>query len=544
MSLGEAWRRLRSAGYGTALYRARLKGRTPETLLFLPRDPWPGNVERANELFRGQFRFRGREARAPNQPPWRLRPDDSAWTRHLHRFDWLRHFATAGGPTAQAHARRLVRSWIDLCGDYDPLAWAPELTGRRLANWLGQAAFLADGADASFDHAFRESLAMQWRHLSRAAQDAADGRSLLDATLGLVWGALVLPGEEAWRRRAGERLGALLDRQVLADGGYISRSPSDQLGVLRDLIALRDIYGQGGQEPPAGLPGTIQRMAGVLRALRHGDGALGLFNGGYEEGPEEVRDTLQAAGRGGKGVLAGGESRFHQLTAGNASLLVDAGSPPAGAAGFHAHAGTASFEFCVGRQRIITNCGSGVDRSPEWLAAMRHTAAHSTVVIDDADSAELLADGGFGRRPEKLRCRRHEDDGGSVWIDFSHDGYARSQNLVHHRRLFLEGGGDLRGEDALRPVKDGDGRHAGKPFVVRFHLHPDVHASLVHGGAAVLLKLNAGRGWRFRVQGGQFGLEESVYLGRQGQIRRSQQIVVSGTVGNDGSTVKWAFRQT
>ena len=38
-------------------------------------------------------------------------------------------------------------------------------------------------------------------------------------------------------------------------------------------------------------------------------------------------------------------------------------------------------------------------------------------------------------------------------------------------------------------------------------------------------------------------LEPSIYLGRSGEIRRSQQIVLTGPCGPRGTTVKWSLRR-
>ena len=76
-------------------------------------------------------------------------------------------------------------------------------------------------------------------------------------------------------------------------------------------------------------------------------------------------------------------------------------------------------------------------------------------------------------------------------------------------------------------------------FALRFHLHPSVQASLQGEGEAVLLRLPSGQSWRFRAEGGEMALEESVYMGGS-EPRRTEQIVLSG----DESTpqqVKWAL---
>ena len=87
-------------------------------------------------------------------------------------------------------------------------------------------------------------------------------------------------------------------------------------------------------------------------------------------------------------------------------------------------------------------------------------------------------------------------------------------------------------------------RAGGRGYALRFHLHPDVQASPIHGGGSLLLKLPGGQGWRFRCSDGEPQLADSVYLGRAGEMRRAHQIVLGGIVPDDGrQEVKWAFRK-
>lgn len=544
--------RLKQAAFRTSLYRYTLSRRRLDHLLFTPALPWPGDPQRANEIFQGRYRFAGREARAPNQPPWRLRADDTEWQRALHRCDWLADFAAVGGETAGAHARKLMRSWIDLCDEIDPPGWAPEVLGRRLFNAFGQAGFLFRGAEADYRHAVLDSLGRQWRHLGRVADDAPAGDGLLDACLGLVMGGLVIPDEEIRLEDALKRLQSVLGELVLADGGHVSRSPERQMTVMRDLHGLQCAIEQSGRGIPAWLADTLAGMAGVLAMLRHGDGGLALFNGATQGPDGAVAETLERLGHGKAKPPAGApESGFERLQGKRAMLLVDVGTPPAGAVGALAHAGTASFEFSAGKHRIVTNCGGGRERSGGWAVAARGTAAQSTLVLDGRNSAEVLEAGGFGRRPRRVEVERRQDEAGSIWLEILHDGYAAGLGRLHRRRLYFgDDGHDLRGEDSIEPVVQAGGGARGPglesggelPFAVRFHLHPDVQASPVQGGNAVLLKVG-NQGWRFRASGAEVQVEESIYLGRAGESRRTDQIVLNGIAGPEEKAVKWAFRK-
>ncbi len=544
--MNDSWARLKNAGYRTRLYRRTLERRQIEQLAFLPHDPWPGDAKVADELFQGRYRFVGREASAPNQPPWRLRPDDAEWLAELHGFSWLRHFEASGGETALAYARRLVRSWIDLCGDIDPLTWSPGVLGQRLVAWLDHGNFLLQGADEEFTTAYMASLAAQWQHLQRTCGDAPSGAEELLALLGLVYGALALPDEDNAVRKGLQQLDGLIARQTMADGGYNSRAPSDLMAVLRHLIGLREALGDSGRTVPDWLQVKISRMALMLRGMRHGDGGLALFNGGIEESRDVVDITLSQARVKGRAVLNATQSGFQRLAAGGVVLLADTGAPPAGEWGRQAHAGGTAFELSVGRQRLVVNCGSGRRRSAEWREAARSTAAHSTLHLDNANAWPITDTGDFGPEPARLQCRRHEDDQGNAWLELHHNAYRPRFGVTHRRRLYLDASGeDIRGEDRLDVggLAGASSEVAGRAVAVRFHLHPDVRASAVQGGSAILLRLKGGKGWRFRASGAEIAMEDTVYLGQDGPIRRSQQIVLSTTTSADGNVIKWAFRQ-
>jgi uncharacterized heparinase superfamily protein len=227
------------------------------------------------------------------------------------------------------------------------------------------------------------------------------------------------------------------------------------------------------------------------------------------------------------------DSSFERLLANRTLAIVDSGAPaPAGYDG-HAHAGTLSFEMSVGRERLIVNCGAHRGRG-DWWQAQRSTAAHSTLVVDDTNSSVFSPGSGLVRGPRTVTCRRDESEG-NAWLDMSHDGYLPTFDLIHRRRLFLAAGGDdLRGEDRLI----GSGK---RPFAIRFHLHPDVTASLAQNGQAALLRLPSGAGWRLRATGAPVSLSDGVYLGRRGEIRKTLQVVVSGEKGDGEAVVKWAI---
>ncbi len=525
---------LKTAYFGSALYRLTLGGRVPDSLDFDPADPYPGEALRGDALFQGRFSFAGYDIVAPNRPLWEPVGAPPPWIEEMHAFGWLRHFRANGGETARRHARALVGDWISHYGTWHPVMWRPDILGYRIASWLQNAAFLLNGGDESFRTMFFDCLARQARHLGRTGVENVAGARRIAALKGMLYACVCLPRGEKRLDAVLKRLDTELRRQILADGGHVERSPAVQAMVLADLAETRKLLLDANRLPSEALISAIDRMAPMLRTFRHGDGGLALFNGATEMSAESVEQVLTLADARGRALSGAPHSGFQRLSAGRTLVLVDAGVPPT--LGDVAHAGTLSFEMSAGRQRLVVNCGAMPGGDAQWRRALAGTPAHSTLTIGDTDSAVFAEGGGALRRPGEVQCARNESEG-DVWIDARHDGYLASHGAIHRRRLYLAAGGDdLRGEDSLISPE----RYR---VTIRFHLHPDVQASQVRDGSTILLRPPGGMGWRFRTAGAEVTLTESVYFGAAGQRRRSEQILLTAEAGGDLPPLKWAFRK-
>jgi uncharacterized heparinase superfamily protein len=295
---------------------------------------------------------------------------------------------------------------------------------------------------------------------------------------------------------------------------------------------------------------------------------LALFNDSGEGEAWLVDMALTRADAPGKPLGSAPHSGFERVTGNRTLLIADMGAPPPAGARDHAFAGTLSLEMSVGKERLVVNCGGGLGLGAAWRQGLRATAAHSTLTLADTNSTEIFEAPGagseIGKHPTEVTRHISRADG-AVWLTGRHNGYERGFGLIHERRLWLAANGEeLRGEDSLLPRgmaslarmdRDLEDRkpaiwrwRRGRPkvFHLRFHLHPGVSASLVQDGAAVLLRLPSGGGWRFRTDGGNIALEESVYLG-SGEVKRSNQIVVSGGVTAEGprpgAVVRWSLQR-
>jgi uncharacterized heparinase superfamily protein len=552
-AIGLAARRSASAALDllcrTPPYRWSLRGKLPDPAVIAALDPRPGRVAIANQLFTGVWHFAGASLRTGGSSPWRATPPSEAFAEELHGFGWLRHFRAAPGETSQALGRALVTGWLERFGAYHPIAWRPEVTARRIQAWLSNGKVIWDGADVIWRCAVTQHIAEQARHLARTAALAPEGAPRIATAVGLALSGLCLSEGGARAQLGLQRLAEELDRQLLPDGGHVSRNPATLVQIFADLVALQGTIESTRQPIPEFLRRALDRVAPMIRMLRHGDGRLALFNG-TDEGAEGFIDgLLSRSGQAGAALAHARHSSYHRLEAGKTVLLVDTGAVPRGAMSADIHGGTLAFEMSVGAHRVVVNCGPAAGRGVEWRRAARATAAHSTLSLDDRSTILIAEEGLLAGRvmngPRQVKSAAGDSEQGR-WLWTTHDAYVEDFQLLHERRLFLDGQGrDLRGEDRLVPDPRLPPPETQASFAIRFHLHPEVRASLARDGRSVLILLPNGDGWRFRVSGGSVALEDSIYFGRGDLLRKSEQIVVSGKT-NPGAEpqalVKWAFQ--
>jgi uncharacterized heparinase superfamily protein len=533
--------RLADAWHGSFLYGATIGGRAPARLARLAPAPLPGSAERGQVIVAGRLVCAGR-ALKPERPDWTAPDLSQAAAIELNSFEWLDDLAALGSELAQARARALVEDWILAHRGWKKLAWDAEPTGRRLCAWLGHAPFLSRGEGDALGPMLLDSAARQARHLSRVALDAPAGLARIMALKGLIYAHASGLLAQSKLPALAANLAREAARDLLDDGFHAARGPSAQLRALACLVDARTALEAAGARSPETLHRAIEKLAPATRFFRHGDGGFALFNDSTEEDAAAIDAVLARAQWPDPPPPRATSAGFDRMAAERVTLIVDTGVPVSGVYAGGAHAGTLAFEMSIGRERLIVNCGAGPRDDSDWSLALRATAAHSTLCAEDADSSPV-APGGLLSRPSVVETSREEADG-NIWLDASHDGYVGRLGFVHRRRLFLAGDGlDLRGEDSLLPV---EGRAPALPetrFDIRFHLHPDVQASVIQNGAAALLRLDSGQAWRLQVAGARLDLGESVYFGRKGSARRAEQVVASAVSGPAGATVKWAFKR-
>ncbi|MBS1063553.1 heparinase II/III family protein [Gluconobacter wancherniae] len=485
----------------------------PERPAHTYRDPWAGDAEQGARLIAGYFLFDGKEYRLP-RGDWESGPWPETVREWLHGFTWLRDLRTLGSDDARLTARALVAEWINH-PPTDPLVRDACVTGSRLAAWLGNHEFCTASADTRFQRRLMDRVLVEGRTVAALLPLPAQGWRNLTALRGLLAAAMAAPEYSGFMARYLRYLQPELQRLLLADGVGAERSPEAQFQIVRELAEMSGMFRTTFSDVPPVINSALDKACPVLRALRHGDGGLAIFNGASERRSSDIEAVLAQGERQRVIVPVMPLGRFTRLSLGRSMLIVDSGPPAAAGYDRTAHAGTLSFEFSHHRHRLFVNCGSAL--SGGWNAALRGSPAHTLLVADGKSSSDFGADGSVTRRPAHVTCE-HQTNGEAHWLDLSHDGYHAPLGTKWSRRLYFGADGeDLRGQEVIEGERE-------VSFALRFHVHPAVQVT--QDDEDVILRVD-GMIWRFRQEGGVMNVESSVYLAR-GRLEKTKQIVVTG----------------
>jgi uncharacterized heparinase superfamily protein len=534
---------------GLSIARLPFLPGAPDRLVIAPQDLRTTDATRASEIYSGRFAFGGKVVICDARSPFEVAPPSDDWAVALHSFGWLRHLRSADSGITRANARALVDEWITVQRGNDPIAWRADVIARRIISWISQSPLVLDDSDVRFYRRFMRSLTRQVRRLRHAATDPRDGVPRAQVAIALCYAAFCMQNQGRHVRTATKRLNDELQRQILPDGGHISRNAGALLELLIDLLPLRTVFTARNTPPPPALLNAIDRMMPMLRFHRHGDGNFALFNGMGPTRSDLLSTILAYDDARGTPVSNAAHSGYQRLEANGTLVLMDTGRPPPLTASQEAHAGCLAFEFSSKLNRIVVNCGLPATGGETWRQVVRGTAAHSTVTFNDVSSCRFVESGAIKRMlqgvpivsgPRNVEVTRADQDGALV-LRTSHDGYADSFNVIHQRALMLSAEGNrLDGEDLFTPVK-GDSLPAGKDgFAIRFHLHPSIKASRLTDSHGAMLMLPNKEVWTFSAYEDRIELEESVHLAGPDGPRRTVQVVVYGRA-RKVARVQWAF---
>ena len=522
------------------------QSRQPLKLVAVPRDHVQGERARGDALLAGRFTV-GSETLSLKDLDFGRVGASGALPEQLQGFSWLRDLAAAASREKGARlAEALIGRWLLAHGTKVDEAWAPGLWGERILFWAAYAPYILSSSDSGYRSALLNTLARGARHLDSSADKAAAGLDRITAWCGVVAAGLLVQGGVPRVARGEAGLARALTSAQFDDGGLISRSPFEQMQLVDRFGLLRACYQAAKQTMPEGIEAAAQASLAALHGIMMGDGALSSWQGCGPGEAGRLAAVIDGCGLRARPLRQARGWGYQRMSALGTVLVLDAAPPAPPKMAERASASTLAFEFSDGAQRLVVNCGGPgplpTDLADELVEALRTTAAHSTLVLADTNSTNILADGSLGKGVEDVAIERSEDNDASR-LEASHDGYARAFGMIHKRSLMLGNDGkELRGADQL--IARGRKKiRESAPYAVRFHLAPGVEATITADGMGAILRSKGAPPWNFRCRGGNLTAEESLWIDGRGKPQRTSQLVIVGEVSALGGEIGWTFRR-
>jgi uncharacterized heparinase superfamily protein len=538
---------VRKLAKGPLIKRLFGSGKQALKLVAVPRDHIQGDRQCGEALLAGRF-VHGAKSISLSDLDFAAIGTSDAASERLQSFSWLRDLAAAASREKGARlAEAVTGRWLLAHGTRIDDAWRPDLLGERILFWTAYAPYLLSSRDSGYRSAVLNTLVRGARHLEANADKAPPGIKRITAWSGVVAAGLLIQGGVPRVAKGESGLARALSTAQFEDGGLISRTPYEQALLVDRLSLLRAAYFAAKQSLPEGIEAAAAAALAALHGVTMGDGALSSWQGGNPGDAARIHALVEGSGLRARPLRNARGWGYHRMSALGTILVIDAAAPPPAKTAPAPCASTVAFELSDGPQRLVINCGGPcplpTDLPDELVQALRTTAAHSTLTLDDTNSTAILADGSIGKGAADVTVTRSEDNDSSR-LEASHDGYVRGFGLVHKRSLMLGNDGkELRGADQLIPKGRRKIRDAA-PYAVRFHLAPGVEPTLTADGMGAILRSPGAPPWNFRCRGANLGIEESVMIDGRGDAIATTQLVITGEIAAIGGEVAWQFRRS
>ena len=466
-----------------------------------------------------KFIFFGRSHTLKGRASWDNADSEELWNWNMHYFDDL---SAENSLVRYAQIEHLINDWIaENPTPHSLMAWDPYTISLRTVNWIKWGF-----RGAKIKDEWLRSLFTQLRFLRKRIEYDLYGNHLIANAKALCFAGCYFEGEEAkaWLRTSLSILDCELPEQILGDGGHFELSPMYHKIILEDILDLINLASaypeQISLEFTRMLKVRARKMLLWMEAMEHPDKEISFFNDaamGVASNSDSLKNYANRSGIDTSELKISSQvympdSGYFRWEKYGATLIGDVGRIGPDYIPGHGHADALSFEFSIGKQRVLVNSGTSLYEETKERLRQRGTSAHNTVEVDGENSSEVWKSFRVARRANPFGFQIKKQSEEWIQISCSHDGYRRLTGRNTHCRFWrLE-----RGRLVVRDEIQGPFMSA----VARFYLHPNIKIT----GNSLLLP--NGITVQFTIEGGQFQFIEATWHPEFGKSTPTKCIVV------------------
>ena len=219
------------------LYHLYLSRHADKGFILNPNSLWSGNKQNGNRIMNGFLRHQGESF--PIKYFWKNNASDS-WKDYLNSFMWIRDLRTIGTNNSRILLRNFIKEWVDKNKYYSESSWKDDILSKRIFSLLTNLSFYFDTAEESFQKYLINFIYTQVTYLFSNVESKKNNIFCLKAK---ILASLCVRTLENKNLKLLKELDLLLSEDLLDDGMYHTRSPSEHFFILCSLIDIRNFLG-------------------------------------------------------------------------------------------------------------------------------------------------------------------------------------------------------------------------------------------------------------------------------------------------------------
>ncbi len=430
--------------FKSSIYNSIINNVVDKKILANPESLWRGDKKNGVKILDGFINYQ-KETVYIGKKIWGKNHGSQLWRCYLNSYMWVRDIRAVGTNKARIFLRKKLTEWLDYSDYLDESVWSTEVLSKRIFYLLTNLSFFFDTANEEFQINFSENINKQCILLFNRTKKQKNVLDDIFVIKAILLSTLCFRNLEKNYQLTVNLLKKIIEKKTLTDGMHYLRSPSEHFFFLCSLIDIRNFLGGQKKDIPSELNQKIREMINVLKFFRIGDGHLAIFNKYDFINIKKIDNVLKKVSHSIKLPKLSECSGFFRISKKKFTFIMDCGNPTQE----KTHAGSLSFELSHLSEKIVVNSGSPFIRNQSLIDAMRSTAAHSTLNINEINSSDIFFDKDTTTRIANVQSKKYEQDD-NIWIHSIHTGYEKIFGYLHQRIIHIDLNNlIMRGEDSF-----------------------------------------------------------------------------------------------
>ena len=529
---------LKNIYFSTNYYNNSLKTKLPDRLYFYP-NPF------LLSSFINQKIFAFRLSKINIETFW-SDFDSQKEGKDLNSFFWLNLINRKNDGSI---IQQIIYIWIKNNTKYKKKTWNNSNISKRILAWILNADIILNNADKNFKQIFFNSIIVQINHLKKNLNYENNPVKKIEIISAIIISGLVFKEYNSNFEIGIKVLKGTVDDFFDNDGCPINRNIYDLVQCSKFLVLIKECCRDAQEYIPDYLDDIVDKLINCLHSIRTPTNKNPLFNGASEFKIDDYLTYLSGLEYKSNSVIKKINKIYIARQKKNL-LFFDVGSPPKKNYSKSYQSGPLSFEYFIGNNKIITNCGFGNKISKKAELISRLTSAQSTLCLNDSSVVNFekhsLINDAFGstiKSTFNVFDLNFDDTANFMTLSAKHNAYENNFNYIHQRIIKInKKNNNLFGEDNL--VSSNKKKNLSNIYNIRFHLYPGINAVQTMGKNSILIQIEKNNSLVFTSNGENLILEKSIFLGRN-QIVSNFCITISGSLkNNEDKNIIWELKKS